>query len=152
MCLMAYLGTAKPIPVGSHGLLTITAVAGDRARALAHGMASPHRYLVGIEGGCSCDFASSMDDVGADGAEHALGTLAPDRRERSAACVRDLIARLRDLLAAPDVVELFAVWSGDEARLPVRRVRLELSDIVPERFLLMEGVLLTVGASGPQER
>lgn len=136
MCLMLYIAADQEIAEHTRGPVTIQAIDDKVAANLALVFTKPHRGLVSVDGGCSCDFPSFPRSV-----DYFDGIFHEDsKKERPKAvnCTQSLLSLVAEAAESSGSVELFPTWAGYEGRPPKGRMDLRAHDVVPEEFFFVE--------------
>ena len=65
-------------------------------------------------------------------------------REKDLASVRALFGLIAELLRSSQMVEMFAVWAGDEHERPIGTIHAQFDTLQPEQFFVMEHFLYRI--------
>lgn len=155
MCLMVWIGTARPLPTGTSpepsekaDLYCVEAVPADAA--IRSRFSSPQVTYVGSHQGCGCGFNSG--ELAWQGFERVadamtlLDAMTDDEREELLAAQRSRV-RLRDLVSSAltdGPVELYACWAGDEEAPATREETIDPTWLTELTSPLEEGVRYAV--------
>ena len=116
MCMVVYIGSDVPLRTlpfdpARPGFHVTDVPAGDEA--VKRYFSKPHVYYAGAYEGCGCGFQY--------GRAFEEGQYIPEQLAAADACRAAIEAYVREALAVQPSVEIYACWSGDEAKPPSAR-------------------------------
>jgi len=141
MCLMLYFASdADVAPVTSVDLY-VEPIDAD-AGVVRQWLTRPEARFIGAHTGCSCGFPFAEADEPVEFFDGMFD--GRDDREKDLASVRALFRLIDEALERSELVELFPVWTGDEADAPIGVLHVRRRDLDAERFLFTEHFLYRV--------
>ncbi|MCB9886054.1 MAG: hypothetical protein H6838_11200 [Planctomycetes bacterium] len=141
---MLYIATDRPLGPVVSDRLTIEEVEQPLLDELRSIFSKPSVRFVGVEGGCSCDFRHVLADAPFDYFDGMFDHEDPERRDRSDAVARELLAIIQAPLQNGGSVELYPTWAGERLSMPKGSHTMSASEVRPERFFFAEDHLYTV--------
>ena len=133
---MLYIAADQEITEHTRGPLTIRAIDDKVAAKLALVFTKPHRRLVSVDGGCSCDFPSFPLPV--DYFDGIFQEDSEEERAKAVSCIQNLLSLVAEAAESSGSVELFPTWAGNEDLPPKGRMDLRAHDVVPAEFFFVE--------------
>lgn len=144
MCLLLYAGSPQSLPLQSTPDLGVEPL-DEAAAAIAQWFSQPAVQFITSGHTCSCDFPHVLSETPVEyfeGLWSSGGERADELRSVTA-----LLALLRDAVAPGGTVELYPVWSGDEALPPKGVISWVLADLKPDKFVFTERFMHVVHAN-----
>lgn len=139
---MLYIATAVALPVSSTPEIHVDVVDLHRV-AVRRWFSRPEIRFVGAHTGCSCGFPSVVADEPIEYYDGFFDETDHDRA-KDLASVRALFALIDDALSQSGLIELFAVWAGDESEPPAGVIQTSRARLDPEKFFFVEHFLYRV--------
>lgn len=147
MCFLLYAGTTDPIPRKSWNQqapdISVQSLKGNEEKIRGH-FSKSEVQNIGSTSGCGCDFPSAMFQNG--GWPEIEYCEKDEEQRKSEQCnLESLVALLSAL--KDEWIELYGVWAGDHAEIPVVHEEISLKDLLDARFCFKERVFYKVRLS-----
>jgi hypothetical protein len=146
MCLMLYVATTGDQPYVETDLLNVEDVEPKRI-AVRQWLTLPVVRFVGAHTGCSCGFRSIVASEPLEYGDDLFADDGGDDASKGRASLAALMAMARSFVDRDGVVELLAVWDGDEGEPPLGTIDKAASDLQPDTWFFMQQFLYRVTAA-----
>lgn len=145
MCLMLYLGSAKPVPLWEGDLFSVEEVRAEDL-AVKQWFDGLSVYFIGSHSGCSCGFPSVKAERPVRYYEGIFDLDDPEERQKDIQSTELLIALIREHATPSEPLLLYPVWAGDEGNKPKGHITWTLADLDPNTLVFTEDFMYEVQA------